>query len=652
MAERHEAEEPLGTVEPVAAQAMSDGGAVAAALALALKGGKADERLDEFLAEQTRFLRLQSEHLHEQRALQVRYLEHQEKHLKLRYFGDRLRIALQLLGVVAGLAVVAFLAAMAWNAHRDRGVSIAAFSVPPDLAQRGLTGQVVASQLLDRLAGLQKQTVSGRPGSTYANDWGGDIKVEIPETGVSIGELNRYLREWLGRETRITGEVVRTPAGLAVTARAGARPGATFRGADADLDALVQESAEAIYSDTQPYRYAVYLASQGKADQAIAAYARLAQTGDRQDRAWAYTGWASLLLERGDPRGVLAKASEALRLDPRIQPAADALALSYGGLGRPEDETPVALDQLKRLESGQFEGITPEAAQLKRDFVRGALSAQRGDLLDAVARLDRLPETIDFEGAGGLYSLRESSASFLFLMHDVSGARRRLAGAARGRLLNNPALEAVALEDWPRALSLLDQAPAAARSIAGYWSDRALYLARLGRLTEAQAAIAETGPDCTECLAVRGMIRALAGDRQGSDRWFAQAAARAGTFPIYHTAWGQSLLEQGDLDGAIDKLKEAHRRGPHFADPLELWGEALMRKADYSGAAAKFAEADKYAPRWGRNHLRWGEALMLQGRYREARAQYEAANGMDLSRADRAALDVLLDRTAKGALHG
>ncbi len=77
-----------------------------------------------------------------------------------------------------------------------------------------------------------------------------------------------------------------------------------------------------------------------------------------------------------------------------------------------------------------------------------------------------------------------------------------------------------------------------------------------------------------------------------------------------------------------------------------------MAKGDPAGAVAKFAEADKGAPSWGRNHLRWGEALMLAGRYREARSQYEVANGLDLSKADRAALDVLLARTASGPLHG
>jgi tetratricopeptide (TPR) repeat protein len=134
--------------------------------------------------------------------------------------------------------------------------------------------------------------------------------------------------------------------------------------------------------------------------------------------------------------------------------------------------------------------------------------------------------------------------------------------------------------------------------------------------------------------------------------WPTPGQCSAGRRSLWDTAWGAALLHRGDQDGAIAKLKEAHRKGPHFADPLELWGEALMAKRDYAGAIARFAEADPFAPRWGRNHVLWGEALMLSGRYREARAQYEAAKGMDLSQADRAALEALLVRTASGPLHG
>jgi hypothetical protein len=43
---------------------------------------------------------------------------------------------------------------------------------------------------------------------------------------------------------------------------------------------------------------------------------------------------------------------------------------------------------------------------------------------------------------------------------------------------------------------------------------------------------------------------------------------------------------------------------------------------------------------------------MLSSRYAEARRQFEVANGLVLSKPDRAALDVLLARTATGPLHG
>ncbi len=128
--------------------------------------------------------------------------------------------------------------------------------------------------------------------------------------------------------------------------------------------------------------------------------------------------------------------------------------------------------------------------------------------------------------------------------------------------------------------------------------------------------------------------------------------ARSPSIPFASAEHGKLLFDRGDMDGAVAEFAKAHRLSPHFADPLELWGEALVRKGDFSGATGKFSQAAESAPRWGRNHMMWGEALMLSGRYAEARRQYGIANGLDLSKPDRAALDVLLARTAEGRLHG
>jgi hypothetical protein len=71
------------------------------------------------------------------------------------------------------------------HAGHDTGLVVEPFTVPPDLAQRGLTGQVVAKQVLDRLSELQQQTFSDRPANAYRNSWGDGLKVEIPETGIA-----------------------------------------------------------------------------------------------------------------------------------------------------------------------------------------------------------------------------------------------------------------------------------------------------------------------------------------------------------------------------------------------------------------------------------------------------------------------------------
>jgi Flp pilus assembly protein TadD len=98
---------------------------------------------------------------------------------------------------------------------------------------------------------------------------------------------------------------------------------------------------------------------------------------------------------------------------------------------------------------------------------------------------------------------------------------------------------------------------------------------------------------------------------------------------------------RGDADGAIAVLRQAHKAGPHFADPLELTGEALMHKGDYQGAVAQFQMASQAAPRWGRAHLRWGQSLLRIGYQRDAKAQLNTARSSSLSVSDRAELDAL-----------
>ena len=105
-------------------------------------------------------------------------------------------------------------------------------------------------------------------------------------------------------------------------------------------------------------------------------------------------------------------------------------------------------------------------------------------------------------------------------------------------------------------------------------------------------------------------------------------------------------MARGDVDGALARLARAREAGPRWADPLKVEGDALAARRDWSGALARYAAAAEHAPRWGALHLAWGRALAASGRRDEALAKWRAAAGMDLSAADRAALNRLLGARA------
>ena len=639
----HGAREP----EPEAEETLAGSSPAAFEIAMAsAKGGKLPPESAAFLAKQSRLLDLQAEHLHEQRELQL-------SHLKVRRWHDRMSLVLQALAVVIGLAVAIALAVMVWQARQDRGLVIEAFSVPPDMAARGLNGQVVASQLVDKLAAMQSRTDSGRPARSYQNNWGDDLKVEIPETGVSLSDLNRGLRQWLGRQTRISGEVFRGAQGITVSVRAGDDGAVSYSGAETDLEGLLQQAAAAVYQRTQPYRYAVWLLQQGREDEAVAALTALADGPAGDDRTWGASVLSSVLLNRGDISGATERAQDAVLGDPEDPHALQELGNLYGALGN-DGEAADAYQKAGALLARHPGAVTSTAQAMTMLGAKAVVAEAYGDYQAsavALAAAARLPE---YFGNGA--AARVQVAADLAWAHDAAGAdrvlaRARRAGADASLILETQILADQALGRWGDAQQALKDLRPLAEKAPGYRGGAqrmaigrqlepfvAYDLAASGDLAGARAMIEPAPLDCYTCLRMRGKIAAAAHDWPTAARWFDAAVRQSPQIPFAYADWGEMLLAKGDLDGAVAKLALAHARGPHWADPSELSGEALMAKRDFKGAAARFAEADRHAPRWGRNHLLWGEALARLGKLDEAKAQWRAAAGMDLSVADRAEL--------------
>jgi tetratricopeptide (TPR) repeat protein len=618
------------------------------------KGGP-DPELDAFLRGQARLAELQAEHLHEQRGLII-------SRLRWGRFGDRMRALLQVMTALAGAAVVALVGTMAWAAHEAHGLAIESFSVPPDLAKTGLTGQVAAGRFLDRLQALQTATSqSDRPSQSYSSDWGRDFKVEIPETGLTFSEFDRLLRERLGHVSHVTGEVVATPTGIAVTARMGDAPPKTFTGPADAYDDLARQAAEAVYRESQPYRYAEYLEGAGRWDEAFQVIADLATSGPPEERGWAYAKWAVMdITDHGDPVAALHHA--ALGRSPgHGSDINDQIAIVNTNVWIGHEEADfvysrsLAKDAQKRL---------PDTSEVfyasNKLLARAWMSYLEADYAASSAFWRQTLSTTGY-GGGALGPLMATTTDTLG--HDLPAARAVLAQATETSDADLawsiavgafPALPrywmAAEVGQWDQALAEARQFDAALEAgkakkpVFGLmqqvlsWQLEALAMARTGDVAGAQALIDRTPLDCYPCLRVRGQIAAQAKDWPAAERWFAEAVRQAPSPPLAYVEWGRMRLEKGDPDGAIAELSIAAAKAPRFADPPQVWGEALMAKGDLAGASKKFAEAGKLAPNWGRNHLKAGEALTRLGRVDAAKAELRAAGALDLTPAERVEL--------------
>jgi tetratricopeptide (TPR) repeat protein len=601
-----------------------------------------------FLREQSRLAKLQSQSLVEQNAFEL-------SHLRWRRFNDRMRGLTWVLSLFVGATVVVGFIALLWSAHVAHGLVVQPISTPPDLSAKGLDGTVLAQRLLDKLNGLvaESDAAAYHAADTISGDWGDQSRVEIPETGVSISEFSREMRNWLGSETHLGGAVWHSPRGFALTVRAGANPAITLEGNEADLDALLGRAAESLLRQTQPSRYAALLLQRNRVSELMAFASGVAHTGSPADKPWAYQFWALALASTGRYREALPLTTEAIALDPS-DPSTYYL---QGGIL-------IVLDRERDIRTMQ--SSLRETLADPRSVSSTALAGMRagGAETDCILVADFNCAAKASETMGELtweaYNDDDDllTASYLAQAHDVAGAVTRLAGhpawtdatAIRQSVSSGLQLPFFFVHaergEWRRAvadLSVADRMTSSNPSLTDVrhtlvWPWLAFALAKDGRTAEATGLVAATPLDCTTCLSMRGRIAALRGDPIGADHWFGIATANAPDWPFSFTNWGEALLRRGDADGAITKFEQAHERGPHFADPLELWGEALVMKNRSDLALAKFEEASHYAPNWGRLHLKWGEALLWSGDGDGARRQFAMASTLALTPAEQVEL--------------
>lgn len=538
--------------------------------------------------------------------VQARLTRAQLRQIGLQIHNDRLLLAMRILMAAAAAAAALAVGVWLWLAAHDHGLVVEEFSAPSDLAAQGLSGRTVAARVLDRLITLQEATVSLRAPDSYATNWGKDLSLQIGGSGVSVDQLDRAVRDALGDRTHITGEVYRpAPGKVTVAVRAGSRAAVSLTGRADEIESLITQAAEAVYAQTQPFRYANHLRNTGRYDAAIALFRHMSSRGSAHDRAWAEAGLAYTYLLVGDARAATEAGEKATRLDPDL-PAAwlNRAAADYA---RGDSEAFLANNRraLAALQ-GKPRSIEPSVVAALRASLAENIAADLGDFAGAARHakaLGELSEGLTIVGGEAPF-LR---AGDLAASGDLAGARAILADypeAADAWIVVQPYLWtphlpgvmiAEAGGDWAAALPGLKAAVAAAEA-GGPMSQMkarvylrpwlAYALAKTGDLAGAQTLVAQFPAACVLCARMTGRVADLAGDPRGAGQAFARAARLAPSSPFANIDWAAMLLRRGDPAGAAVKARAAVAAGPRAAAALSLLAQALDAQGRPAEAAA------------------------------------------------------------------
>jgi tetratricopeptide (TPR) repeat protein len=541
--------------------------------------------------------------------MQAKQLE-DEREGKLRRIGIRIRIAYQVcIAVIAAFIGIGVLV-MVWDAVTSRSVVIDRFETGPALAANGLNGKVVASAILDRLTSIQAVTRSNAKRRSLSNAWTNDIAIEVPKTGVSIGQLEEILKTRFGHDQHIGGDVVQIEKGkLALTVRGAGILPKNFTGEERKLNELLVQAAEYIYGQSQPGLWTAYLSNNNRPDDAIRFAQEVYVTAEPSERPYILNYWANAIAYKGGD-GAMLKAlpyyREALHLKPDFWIGYLNIMNALNGLG--DEEAAIREGEQLIKAAGGRPGRAPEDAYENYDSALWDLVTERAEQIADMESHSGIGTTTRASGAENL-NVAQTEAQ----MHDVVAASVRLnttpvdstnisdvAAAAFDRaLIAEERMDLVsATGEWDTFKDAYAN-PTVSTNNPSYICFAAVDYEKTGKRDEADKALNAVGTlALVDCYRFKADVMELRSDWAGAQEWYARAVKLAPSIPSGYYSWGVALAKHGDLVGAEAKLKDANQRGPHWADPLKAWGDVLVKQGKTEDALAKYDEALKYAPKW------------------------------------------------------
>jgi hypothetical protein len=228
----------------------------AVAMAIAIDQARHDPELSrkvgDYVEKQSRLVDLQVRHFDEERRLAIAAAK------RKRYL-DRLRIAGATVVTALGVGVLVAFIGMVWDAEHDSSVVMDAVTTPASLSERGLTGAALASDLIgqrDRIRSVVTKYSLTSAGEVR-KDSGEDIKVAIPETGLSLQQVSRYFHRTLGKQRRMSVDLVSSaPGTLSLSVHIeNSVDEIRVTGPESDLDHLIREAGERTFRVLDPINF-------------------------------------------------------------------------------------------------------------------------------------------------------------------------------------------------------------------------------------------------------------------------------------------------------------------------------------------------------------------------------------------------------------
>ncbi len=536
------------------------------------------------------------------------------------------------------LVVVVITVVACYREAYRQTLTIAAFDVPPKLAERGITGQVVAKVLFDELV-KRRDLVTTLDKGELKGAWAENRSdVAIPEAKFTLQSVFRYLRYMTGNEIAVDGEFILDRDDVTMRVRVAGKPPTVVKGKLADWETLVGDLALGVLDATQPAVVAAYLGLKAQTPEDLKALSNRVLRMSQQDPklsgavlSVAYDAYGNALRRLGKLDEAVLAFNAAMALDPNNGVAVISAA-SAQGIQRNYDESGKLF---KRAQAMQL----PDSVKINAFtiWVVGGINSGNCDVVSEALEAARKspvydpPRFVLIEASAMArcdYEEARATASVatVLSMHPHIGATANLLTAIH---FNRP-------ENRYRELGiqLSRDAIAAGVNNSFVFANLADALVGVGRIEEAREiyGLARQGTDTSRSPMVRqrgleffeAQIHYQQKDYAKADEIYrrqivAQPLREAKEFSRY----GLIKLAMNQYDEAAAVYNDGLKRLPKNCQLWQELGTVYATKGDVALALATFDKGIAAVPKCGLNYNEAARLLIKQNRVPEAKQKLD-----------------------------